>query len=163
MADRIVALDPEADHARLMDLALRAADYARLESGREPDDGWVRETTRDAPPGVPPEDVLLFGLEREDGALSGWLGALRGFYAPGEWYVGLLLLDPAARGQGEGARLFGHLRDMARADGARLLRIAVLEANPRARRFWEREGFTRLAKSVEGEDGHTRHVLEMDL
>ena len=163
MADRIVALDPEADHARLMDLARRAVDYVRLESAREPDDAWVYETTRDAPPQVPPEDVLLFGLERADGTLAGWLGALRGFYAPGEWYVGLLLLDPAARGQGEGARLFGHLREMARAEGARLLRIAVLEANPRGRRFWEREGFTRLAKSVAGEDGHTRHVLEMDL
>ena len=163
MADRIVALDPEADHARLMDLARCAADYARLESGDEPNDAWVRSVTRDAPPQVPPEDVLLFGLEREDGSLAGWLGALRGFYAPGEWYVGLLLLDPAARGQGEGARLFHHLRGMARAEGARLLRIAVLDANPRGRRFWEREGFTRLAKSVEGEDGHTRHVLEMDL
>ena len=163
MGERIAALDPEADHARLMDLARRAADYVRLESGREPDDAWIYEMTRDAPPGVPPEDVLLFGLEREDSTLSGWLGALRGFYAPGEWYVGLLLLDPAERGRGEGARLFGHLRDMARSEGARLLRIAVLDANPRARRFWEREGFARLAKSVGGEDGHVRHVLEMDL
>ncbi|MGB8814235.1 MAG: GNAT family N-acetyltransferase, partial [Paracoccaceae bacterium] len=50
-----------------------------------------------------------------------------------------------ARGKGAGVTLLRHLEELARSGGARQLFLAVLDANPKGRAFWEREGF-RLAR-----------------
>jgi len=157
----LIPLDPETDRARVTDLCARAADYVRLETGRDPDITFVTQTMTAAPPGIGPEDTMLFGLPRPDGRLKGIATCIRGHYAPGEWYMGLLLLDPAERNSGLGSRAAQKIIAMARADGARAIRIAALEANPAGRRFWERQGFG-LEKTVPGAD-HTRHVLKLDL
>ena len=53
----------------------------------------------------------------------------------------------------------------ARARGMAMLKLAVLEANPRAQKFWRREGFThhRDAPATPESDGHDRVVLKCRL
>ena len=53
-----------------------------------------------------------------------------------------MMIDPSARGTGAGACLLRHLEAEARARGMVTLYCAVLDANPKGRAFWEREGFT---------------------
>jgi GNAT superfamily N-acetyltransferase len=48
--------------------------------------------------------------------------------------------------------------DVARARHAPRLFIAVLEANPRARAFWEREGFSEVLKGPPTQMGRRTHV-----
>lgn len=158
---RIITLDQQADFDRVCDLADRAADYVRLESGRAPNLDFVRATLIDKPPTCGPEDIFLRGVERPDGTLAGIATSIRHFYERGDWYMGLLMLDPAERGAGLGRRVAEHVIAEARADNAPCIRIAVLDANPKALRFWERLGY-RLEKSVPGDD-HLRHVLKLDL
>ncbi len=61
-----------------------------------------------------------------------------GYPEAGDAYIGLMLLATEARGQGLGTMFLDHLTDLARARGARRQLLAVLDANPRGRRFWER-------------------------
>lgn len=164
---KIVSLDPDchlnADGPRVLDLFQRAGDYARLESGKAPDLRYLRETF-DGPPTLARDDRFVLALER-DKVLYGTAGYIRNFYDPGEWYMGLLLLDPATRGQGHGGRLAQAVIDHARREGGTRIRIAVLDANPRARAFWERQGYA-LERTVPADpdgDGHIRHVLKHEL
>ena len=150
------SLDPIADRPRIAALVARAADYVRLETGRDPDEAFIEENLS----GPPMADIVAIdGYERADGTLGGLQCACRGFYEPGDWYIGLLLLDPSERGRGIGRAAV----DMVKArDGSGTVRITVLDANPAGRRFWEREGFRHL-KTVEppaSGDHHTKHVLE---
>lgn len=152
----MVRLDWPGDGARVLDLCKRASDYIRLETGQDPDMAYVEETLTDAPPGVPPDQLWCWG-HASDGTLDGIATCLKGFYGANDWYLGLLLLDPAARGTGLGARMARHVMAQAQADNAACLRIAVLDTNPRGRAFWERLGFVH-EKSSSGGDGQLRHV-----
>ena len=66
---------------------------------------------------------------------------LAGFPSPNEWYIGLLLLRPNARSAGAGTIVWEDLRTMLKIEGATAVRLIVQKQNPRARRFWERQGF----------------------
>lgn len=165
MADiQIVPLNAVRDHARVLDLMQRAADYIQLETGRAPDAGYVTTTLTERPSHLTPANLHHFGMVR-DGGLTGIICALDGHYAPGEWYIGLLLIDPAARNAGLGAQAVAYIRARAEARAATMIRIAVLDANPAARRFWQRQGFVfeRTVQPTPEGDGHLRHVLKLDL
>lgn len=164
MADRaFIGLDPVADFARVRDLCDRAADYVRLETGKDPDDAYVAETLTDLPPGLTPLDSFLTGIERPDRVLAGIATAIRHFYERDEWYLGLLLLDPAERGQGLGRQMVKYVISQAKADGASAMRVAVLHANPRGMEFWKSLGFIFERTPPLGADGHPRDVLRLSL
>lgn len=136
----IRALDPQTDASAVLDLYARAADYLDLESGRPPSPELVAEYFSDAPPKGDPATSLKLGLF-EGGRLIGLADLAFGYPEPRDAYIGLLILAAEARGSGRGTRLLRYLEEAARARGATRLLLAVLEANPRARAFWEREGF----------------------
>lgn len=127
-----------------------AADYYILADGEAPGPSAAREFFTDCPPGCDPTQSLRLGLFRE-GRLAGLAELSFGFPAPGDAYLGLLILAPWVRGQGHGARLLSHIENLAREAGAATLYLAVLEANPRGRAFWEREGFG--ATGITRQDG----------
>ncbi len=162
---KIVPLDAEKDFDRVADLFDRAADYVRLESGKDPAPEFVHEQLTDKPPVCGPDDIFLRGLEKPDGSLAGFASSIRHFYEPGDWYMGLLILDPAKRGAGLGKMAAEAVIEEARQDGARLIRIAVLDKNPRGRKFWEGLGFVleRTVPAEDNDDGNERHVLKKAL
>ena len=158
----IIPLGWPADSQRVLHLCQRARDYILLETGAEPDMDYVRETMTDAPPSVPPDQIWCWGHARPDGSIDAIATCLKGYYEAEDWYLGLLLLDPAARGKGLGEHMAQHVIDQATRGDAACLRIAVLDANPRARMFWERLGFA-YEKSTSAGDGHLRHVHRLAL
>ena len=163
MAEAVIRpLDPVADSRAAQDLCLRAADYIVLETGKPPAPEYADKLLAEAPPTLAREDVFAFGAEQGE-RLQGIVTCLRNFYAPREWYMGLLLLDPAARNAGLGTRMATYVFGRARAEQATCIRVAVLEANPHGRRFWARQGFA-LERTVPADpagDGHMRHVLKL--
>lgn len=66
---------------------------------------------------------------------------MRDVREPGEWYLGLLLLKPGARGHGLGEGVLRAAEGWAREQGARRMRLACAEQNTAGRRFWERQGY----------------------
>lgn len=135
----IRALDP-ADLDAIWSLMQASADYIWLEREEEPLPALVDEFFNDAPPGLVAEDGYRAGVF-DGGTLLALAEMSFGFPDPGDSYLGLMLVRGVARGQGVGARLLRHLEAVARERGAGQMFLAVLDANPQGRAFWEREGF----------------------
>jgi len=65
--------------------------------------------------------------------------------APGTWYVNVLAVRPHFRGRGLGTRLLAHADQAGRALGKRGMSVIVSDANPGARRLYERCGYREAA------------------
>lgn len=130
----------ETDRPAVAAFLEEAADYWVLADGAPPGPTAADDFFTDCPPGCDPAASYRLGLFRE-GRLSGLAELSFGFPAPGDAYLGLMILAPRVRGQGHGVRLLAHVESLAREAAAPTLYLGVLEANPRGRAFWERHGF----------------------
>ena len=119
----------------------RCADYLDLVAGVEPSRKLARDLLTALPPGKHREDKMLLGVFAEAGELVGLLDVVRNYPAPGVWFLGLLLLEPAQRGYGLGEKLYEAFERWAKALGAEEIRLSVAEQNEAAFRFWKRLGF----------------------
>lgn len=137
---QISHLDPVTDRARVAAFFAAAADYVILERGAPPGPEVAEEYFTRAPPGVDLAASQRLGLF-EGGDLLALVELSFGFPDPDSAYIGLLIALPSARGTGAGTALVRRCEDIARSRGAREIFMAVLDANPRGRAFWEREGF----------------------
>lgn len=133
-----------------------APEYWELAEGRCEPDQQAKDFFTDAPPGCDPSASDRLGLFL-DGRLSGLAEVSYGFPDPADAYLGLMLLGPWAQGAGHGRALLTHSEGLARRRAAPRLFLAVLEANPRGRAFWMREGFR--ATGFSRHDLPTGHVL----
>ncbi len=136
-----------------------APDYWYLAEGALDPDRQAAEFFTDCPPGCDPAQSHRLGLFL-DNRLSGVAEVSFGFPEPGDAYLGLMLLGPWAQGLGHGRGLLAKAEALSRARRATALFLAVLEANPRGRAFWEREGFAATGRSgTDPATGHTLHRL----
>ncbi|MFZ1479327.1 MAG: GNAT family N-acetyltransferase [Paracoccaceae bacterium] len=133
-------LDPAKDAGLVEDLYRAAPDYWLLADGACDPAAKAAGFFTDVPPGCDPAESHRLGLFL-DGRLSGVAEVSCGFPAKGDAYLGLMLLAPWAQGAGHGRAFLAHAEALARARGAPALYLAVLDANPRGRAFWQREGF----------------------
>jgi GNAT superfamily N-acetyltransferase len=134
-----------------------APDYWLLAEGRCDPAFQASEFFTDAPPNCDPAASDRLGLF-VDHRLSGVAELSYGFPDPGDAYLGLMLLGPWARGAGHGKAFLAHVEALARKRHAPRLFLAVLDANPRGRAFWLREGFR--PTGLRRQDGSTGHWLE---
>lgn len=151
-----------ADLPALTRLFEAASDYVTLETGQTGGAAQAQAVFDEAPPpGVDPAQSLHLGVFDGD-RLLGKVDAAFGYPLPADAYIGLMVFDPAARGLGLGARLLREVERRARLRGATRLLVATLEANPRGRAFWRREGFQAEATFPDRDYGLRRHdVLRM--
>lgn len=134
-----------------------APDYWLMAEGRCDPAAQAQDFFTDAPPNCDPGESHRLGLFLNQ-RLSGVAELSFGFPEPSDAYLGLMLLGPWARGAGHGRRFLAEVEARARARHAHRLYLAVLDANPRGRAFWEREGFR--ATGLRRLDGTTRHWVE---
>lgn len=131
----------EKDTAAFQALCDACADYHLLIEGQPAGPDEARRQMEELPLGKTQEDKFYFGLFTPRPRLCAALELLRNFREPGEWYLGLLMLEPAVRGRGLGARMLRAAEDWARSQGAWRMRLACAEQNEGGRRFWERQGY----------------------
>ena len=142
---QIRPLDPTTDRARVEAFFTAAQDYVILERDEPPGPEVTDEFFTQTPPGVDPSASQRLGLFDGD-HLQALVEMSFGFPEADSAYIGLLIALPAARGTGAGTALLRACEAIARQRGAREIFMAVLDANPKGRAFWEREGFrVRLA------------------
>ena len=84
---------------------------------------------------------MVYGIYSRDARLIGALEMLRDYPKPNEWWIGLRMLDPNARGHRLGASVCRTTFDWIAQEGARAVWIGVQEKNERAHNFWSRLGF----------------------
>lgn len=133
-------LHPETDLPAVAAFLQEAADYWLLADGEAPGPTAAQDFFTDCPPNCDPAQSHHLGLF-VDGQLSGLAELSFGFPAPGDAYLGLMILAPRIRSMGHGPRLLAEVETRARAAGAPTLYLGVLEANPKGRAFWHRHGF----------------------
>ncbi len=131
----------DADVDLFQPLLERCEDFYQRCYGRPARPDEAKQMPLERPPGLGPERGHLFALRDAGGVLVGILEAVSDFPSPGEWYLGLMLLAPEARGHRRGEAVIRAYEDWLRGQGVRLLRLGVSEPNPAARRFWTRVGF----------------------
>ncbi|MEO1089039.1 MAG: GNAT family N-acetyltransferase [Pseudomonadota bacterium] len=66
--------------------------------------------------------------------------------APGTWYVNVLAVLPAHRNRGLGAAMLAHADATARGLARHAMSVIVSDANPGARRLYERSGYLEAAR-----------------
>jgi GNAT superfamily N-acetyltransferase len=152
----IQPLDP-ADRPAILALLREARDYYQLWLGRDPEEADVEDVLTAGPPGCDPAQSHRLGLW-EAGRLCGVAELSFGFPMAEDAYLGLMILAPSARGRGQGAGFLAHIEGLARARACPRLYLGVLEANPRGRAFWSRQGFAPTGVS-RADGGHVIHRL----
>ncbi|MFG1670161.1 GNAT family N-acetyltransferase [Streptomyces sp. Y7] len=81
---------------------------------------------------------------------------------PDPW-IGLLMVDATAHGQGFGRKLATLVEDRFRADGRAAVRLAVLDNNPEALAFWTALGYDTLGYGRDRELDRPCTVLQKQL
>ncbi len=116
--------------------------------GLPPGSSLAQELALALPAGKGYEDKLLLGIFARPQQLVGVLDAIRDYPVQGEWWLGLLLLEPAQRGRGLGENICRAFEQWAKNAGARYLRLVVSVQNRRGHQFWQRMGFEELERRV---------------
>lgn len=159
-----------ADAPRLQSLYERCSDYHLAHEGTPTRPAAGVEELSSLPPGRSANDKFSFGLEQLGGELAGYIELFRNYPAKGDWWIGLLMLDPEVRRQGLGARIFQSARNWAVRHGARSIMLGVLADDGGALAFWMRQGFQEVSRrpymSQANRAGHTvvvmRHPLPLE-
>lgn len=157
-------LDRERHLGAVATIYERAADYLGLESGLRPDS--AADAFFDDRPPAGSDAPFKFGVSGDDGALVAIGDLAYGYPDPDDAYLGLLLLVPEVRGRGLGETIFREVKRVAGQHGASRLLVGVIDANARARAFWERQGFALTRTSgphVFGQRQHIVHRFELSL
>ena len=142
---RRMAADSPQDVEQLAGLLARAPAYSLIVEGRLPTPDDACECLTELPPGRTAQDKFFGGLWLDD-ALVGCLDLVRGYPDADIAYLGLLLFAESHQGRGLGPHALDLAAAMARSWACRRLRLAVIETNHRALRFWQRQGFLELLR-----------------
>jgi GNAT superfamily N-acetyltransferase len=141
----------DADAEALQALLVRCADYFNVVMAREPGPADALAVFYAGPEeGQAPDNKILLGITPPNAStLIGVLDAFRNYPSDQVWYIGLLLLDPAARRGGLGAQILDELEQTAALAGARELQLNVVEQNKLGYAFWSRQGFVESRRWVQ--------------
>jgi GNAT superfamily N-acetyltransferase len=136
------------DGQEVQALMERCSDHAELTMGLLPGPAEAQSLYAQLPEGKDYDDKILLGIYTAERQLVGVLDAVRDYPEPGEWYIGLLLLEPAQRRHGLGERVYRAFERWAASQGAQGIRLAVVEQNVDGERFWRRLGFTEIRRTA---------------
>ncbi len=151
------------DSALIQPVFDACVDYATLQDGQP----FARDAAQlefdEVPLGFSTDAKRVFAIEPSSSPPIGIIEGLRGYPSPDVWFVGLMLVVPAARSAGLGTAAVGELERYVRAmDGCSEIELAVLKSNEPGLRFWERKGFSirrEAPAAVFGQRIHERFVM----
>jgi len=133
------------DVARLQAVLEGAPGYSLTVEGKLPPPTAAIETLDALPPGKDHTDKFVYEITQDADAI-GCIELVRGYPQADIAFIGLLLFRESSQGQGLGPEVLRLAEAIGAGWQCRALRIAVLDTNPRAFRFWEREGFIELLR-----------------
>jgi GNAT superfamily N-acetyltransferase len=137
----------ETDRETLQNLFEKCADYVQIVNGEDVSPTEADDALSGGPPGRSLKDKFLFGLFDPQGELVAVLDAFKNYPDAGTWWIGLLMLAPAVRGQGIGRKLMDGFTQYIHSQGGAAIMLGVVEDNKAAYDFWQRMGFTLQSKT----------------
>jgi len=142
------------------------ADFFWLVEGQAAAPGVGPDIFKSLPPGRLCEDKFVCGLFNRQEDLQGVLEGVRHYPDEGTWWIGLLMLAPAARRQGLGRKIVEGFFEFVRRAGGKAVQLGVVEDNRDGYRFWRRMGFEPLRVTgprIFGAKLQVVHVLKHNL
>jgi GNAT superfamily N-acetyltransferase len=120
-------------------------EYFLTVNGEGPGPGEAKNEFADLPPaGMPYRAMWLLGFFDPGGALIGVATVVGDFLQPHVWHVGLFIVASALHGSGVAHALYRRLERWMVEEGARWLRLGVVQGSVKAERFWVRCGYTQV-------------------
>ena len=111
--------------------------------GPRPDEAQIEFA--DLPPaGMPYRRMWLLGFFDRDRTLVGVATIVGDFIADHVWHIGLFIVASALHGTGVAPALYGRLERWMVDQGARWLRLGVVQGSAKAERFWLRCGYAQV-------------------
>jgi len=151
-----------ADAPALQRLCERCGDYYLMEEGAPAAPDTAEHLLTVLPPRKTHADKYVAGIRAPGGELVGVLDLIRDFPGEREWWIGFLLLDPAARAARLGSRIVEEVARAVAAAGGTVIQLGVLEPNVAGERFWRRHGFAELRRQpYTARSGHPGRVIVM--
>ena len=135
----------EHDAGDVADLYARCPDYFLLQDGEPATLADAVELFRDVPEEKSEADQTVLGWRGEDG-LFAVAAILRDYPSDGVWYLGFMIVDAVARGQGIGRLIYDTIEQWTADHGAHEMRLSVLELNVAAERFWRSLGYREVRR-----------------
>lgn len=135
----------ESDAGEVADLYARCTDYFMLQDGEPATLADAIELFRDVPEEKSAVDQIVMGWQGENGLMA-VAAILRDYPSDSVWYLGFMIVDAAARGRGIGRSIYDTIEQWAVDRGAQEIRLAVLEVNGAAERFWRSLGYRELRR-----------------
>ena len=140
-------------------LCEKCSDYYILHDGILPSKEQIDEIFTALPPNKNYEDKFVLGIYKFD-ELIGIVDIIKDFPTVGEWMLGLMLIEPEARGNGLGEIVHEALVGWAKKLGAKSFRIGVIEDNYKGINFWSGLGYTRI-KEVNMDYTEKTHIVNV--
>jgi len=154
-----VSILSEVDAPAVQKLLEACADFNLLVSGLPPAPGDGLDLFRDLPPGKSLADKAVIGVYDRPAHLAGLADVIRGYPEEDTWFIGLLLLEPSARGQGLGRRFYQEIERWVRQNGARRIKLGVVGDNQDGCRFWQALGFQEIGVRPPRKFGEKEQVV----
>jgi ribosomal protein S18 acetylase RimI-like enzyme len=114
------------------------------------------------PEGFPHRRTWMLLFEDPAGSVIGVASLVQDLFAAGVWNVGLFITAAALHGNGTPHAMYHALEAWMKIQGARWLRLGVVDANKRGAAFWKRMGYTQVRQRenyVLGPRTHLLHVM----
>lgn len=139
-------------------------EYYEITHGHAPAPDAARKGFEFRPPADMPYTALPMWLirERDSGRVIGEVSVATDLLAPGVTHLGFFMIETSRHGTGFAAELHASYEAWAIGQGARWLRLGVVEAHQRAHRFWLRQGYVEVCQRpdyVLGDRSHTLRVM----
>jgi GNAT superfamily N-acetyltransferase len=117
-------------------------EYFFTTQGDGPGPDEAKKEFADLPPaGMAYRAMWLIGFFDAGGALLGVATIVADFIRPHVWHIGLFIVASALHGSGAAHALYRRLERWMVEQGARWLRLGVVQGNVKAERFWLRCGY----------------------
>jgi GNAT superfamily N-acetyltransferase len=137
----------ESHSTQLDQLCAACADYYQEVTGLPPGPAEAQSLFLAVPPHGDYERKRLWGVFESD-RLIGVVDGAFGHPEDGHFWIGLVMLEPAARGRGLGSAILNDIADQAMGGGATTLSLAVKSDYAAARRFWKGHGFRTIGERL---------------
>jgi len=137
-------------------------EYFLTVNGEGPGPDEAKNEFVDVPPaGMPYRAMWLLGFYDRGGALIGVATIVGDFLQPHVWHVGLFIVATALQGSGVAQALYRRLERWMVEQGARWLRLGVVQGSVRAERFWLRCGYMQVRERGPVSMGKRRNLLRV--
>lgn len=150
------------DVEAIQSVFVKCRDFVILVDGNEPSDDSGEMFLSDLPAGKGLEDKFSFGIYDLD-EMIGIVDLIRDYKIVGEWYLGLLIIDPKYRAKGLGTAIHNWIKTFVLDNGGSKMSLGVVANNTKAYKFWKNAGYMEIMDSERNKSGRELISLSMEL